>query len=192
MSVLLLVEWTDASRGSCLWIVLDPSRVRGTSLYSRGLEGGVLILLDISRVPSVAPPLQDYSPPFWKFLFQKLLKFTMRSAARVNFTKTANLLKEELKNDASDKGILRVKLIRLQEYLSNLKDYDDKIIDSLTVSATDEDALSEKMEGCYKYCDEFYVLTGIMDEKLEKNSGRTGSISAIGSVTVKERRYRLR
>ncbi|GBN22903.1 hypothetical protein AVEN_254543-1 [Araneus ventricosus] len=51
--------------------------IKGTSLYSRGLEGGVLILLDISRVPSVVPPLQDYSPPFWKFLFQRILKFTM-------------------------------------------------------------------------------------------------------------------
>ncbi|GBM06143.1 hypothetical protein AVEN_265199-1 [Araneus ventricosus] len=113
-----------------------------------------------------------------------------RSAARLNFTKTANLLKEELKKDASDKGILRVKLIRLQEYLSNLKDYDDKIIALLADSAADEDALSAEMEGR----DEFHVLTGIMDEKLEKNTGRTGSISAddrVSSVTVKEKRYKL-
>ncbi|GBN62954.1 hypothetical protein AVEN_91113-1, partial [Araneus ventricosus] len=57
--------------------------------------------------------------------------------------------------------------------------------------AADEDALSAEMEGCDKYRDEFYVLTGIMDEKLEKNSGRTGSISADDSVTVKEKRYEL-
>ncbi|GBO46822.1 hypothetical protein AVEN_4161-1, partial [Araneus ventricosus] len=117
-----------------------------------------------------------------------------RSAARINFTKTANLLKEELKKDASDKGILRVKLIRLQEYLSNLKDYDDKIIALLADSAADEDALSAEMEGCDKYRDEFHVLTGIMDEKLEKNTGRTGSISAddsVSSVSVKEKRYKL-
>ncbi|GBM02429.1 hypothetical protein AVEN_76481-1 [Araneus ventricosus] len=104
-----------------------------------------------------------------------------RSAARINFTKTANLLK-----DALDKGILRVKLIRFQEYLSNLKDYDHKIIALLADSAADE--------GCDKYRDEFHVLTGIMDEKLEKNTGRTGSISAdnsVSSVTVKEKRYKL-
>ncbi|GBM33921.1 hypothetical protein AVEN_11559-1 [Araneus ventricosus] len=46
---------------------------RGTSLYSRGLEGGVLILLDISRVPSVAPPLQYYSPPFYSREFSSSL-----------------------------------------------------------------------------------------------------------------------
>ncbi|GBL89031.1 hypothetical protein AVEN_255179-1 [Araneus ventricosus] len=117
-----------------------------------------------------------------------------RSAARINFTKTTNLLKEELKKDASDKGILRVKLIRLQEYLSNLKDYDDKIIALLADNAADEDALSAEIEVCDKYRDEFHVLTGIMDEKLEKNTGRTGSISAndsVSSVTVKEKRYKL-
>ncbi|GBN07103.1 hypothetical protein AVEN_25027-1 [Araneus ventricosus] len=116
-----------------------------------------------------------------------------RSAAHINFTKTANLLKEELKKDASDKGILRVKLIRLQEYLINLKDYDDKIITLLADSAADEDALSAEMEGCDKYSDEFHVSTGIMDEKLKKNTGRTGSISADDSVTVKEKKcYKLR
>ncbi|GBL73627.1 hypothetical protein AVEN_230633-1 [Araneus ventricosus] len=102
--------------------------------------------------------------------------------------------RKELKKSASDKSILRVKFIRLQEYLSNLKDYDDNIIALLADSAADEDTLSAEMEGCDKYRDEFHVLTGIMDEKLEKNTGRTGSISAddsVSSVTVKEKRYKL-
>ncbi|GBL92570.1 hypothetical protein AVEN_101600-1 [Araneus ventricosus] len=111
-----------------------------------------------------------------------------RGAARVNFTKTANLIKEELKKDASDKGIVRVKLIKLQEYLSELKDYVDKIITLLADSAANEDALSAEMGSCDKYHDEFHVLTGIMYEQLEKNTSRTGSIStddSVSSVTVK-------
>ncbi|GIY09861.1 hypothetical protein CEXT_115041 [Caerostris extrusa] len=90
-----------------------------------------------------------------------------RAMARSSFTRTANVLKEELNKVEPDKSVLEDKFIKLQTVNTELKSYDPVILDLMIAAEVTDDDLNNEVISCEEYLDEFISLS-------RPNKGKNG------------------
>ncbi|GIZ01383.1 hypothetical protein CEXT_19361 [Caerostris extrusa] len=88
-----------------------------------------------------------------------------RATARSSFTRTANVLKEELNKVEPDKSVLEDKFIKLQTVNTELKSYDPVILDLMIAAEVTDDDLNNEVISCEEYLDEFISLSRRIKEK---------------------------
>ncbi|GIY63766.1 hypothetical protein CEXT_657401 [Caerostris extrusa] len=88
-----------------------------------------------------------------------------RATASSSFTRTANVLKEDLNKVEPDKSVLDDKFIKLQTVNTELKGYDSVILDLMIAAEVTDDDLNNEVISCEEYLDEFISLSRRIKEK---------------------------